>query len=83
MNLNRFHGNDLGAVIRTDKFCPADAQFAYARLDFVILHSPRFIGGGAVHKFIAERYGGWDVPHLTGGNKFLIGQKCLVCEILF
>lgn len=53
MNLNWLHGNNLRAVIGPDKFCAADAEFAKPGLDFVILHSARLVGGGAIHELVA------------------------------
>lgn len=53
MHLNWLHGYDLCAVVCPDKLRATDSQLADARLDFVILHPARLVGGSAIHEFVA------------------------------
>ena len=62
-DLKWFHRNDRRIVENADEFIAANAQFAFARLDFVVLHPAGFIGYCAVNPFALHSDRGGDVPH--------------------
>lgn len=63
VDLERFHGDDLGAVKSPDELIPADAKLAFPGFDLVVLHPPGLIGNGAVNPVALHRNRGGDVAH--------------------
>ena len=57
------HGNNLRFVVCFYEIDATDSDFALAWLYAMILHPSRFVGGGAINIFIANRNGGRNVPH--------------------
>ena len=63
MHLEGAHSDDLCTVKRADEFNSADAQFALAGFDLVVLHPSGLVRHGAVYPLALHGDRGGDVTH--------------------